>query len=732
VRMKSARSCGARRWTIAHPAVVALTCGLLLCTGRNASADASLMPLPRDVQKGTGVLRPVGALGVRVSGCKATAVAGAMTRFERDLTTLVGHPLSRTATIPFTVRCVSHEPQALTLEAREAYRLSVATDGIAIDADSETGVLRALATLRQLVDRDATGPVVPCVRIDDAPRFAWRGLMIDTARHFMSVATLKRQVDAMEVAKLNVLHLHLSDNEAYRLESVRFPRLTTVASHGEYYTLAEMRNLVGYAADRGIRVVPEVDLPGHMLAVLAAYPELGVAPIRPDDPLIQSKGVLNPASEATYRFLEALFTEVTAVFPDRYFHVGGDEVSDAAWQGSAQVEALKQKEQLSSKAAVEAWFHRRVRAMLAARGKTTIGWDEMAEGPLPKDVVVESWRSSNPVSTATATGHRVIVAAGYYLDHLRPADAVYAVDPFDPTAFETMSAEALAMVRRNPATAARVSDGLVAKPTPPLSREQEALVIGGEAPLWAELVSDEMLDGRLWPRALAVAERFWSPAAVKDADDMYRRLVAACDQLRALGLLDDARRDRMVQRLAPDAPAPVRALVDVVAPVRFFARMHRLLKPGSTELIDLADAASTDGAPARRFRVEVSTYLAGDRSRVALLRAALSAWRDNDAAFARVAKGRPLLESAIPVAHDVAALGVYGLAALEALEGGAPMSEVQVAAARTLLATLRDYEDASKDILSMMRRKQPPADLIVLVAPDVARLVDAADRARTR
>jgi hexosaminidase len=335
---------------------------------------------------------------------------------------------------------------------------------------------------------------------------------------------------------------------------------------------------------------------------------------------------------------------------------------------------------------------------------------------------VQAWRTSNPVATATAKGNRVIVSAGYYLSQLQPAEFLYAIDPLDPNAYATMSREELALVRRNPASAALVSDGLAPTPQPALTAEQERLVLGGEAPVWAEAVSDETLDIVLWPRALTVGERFWSSASLRDVDSMYRRLIPAMDRLRALGLQDEQRRQRMLSRLAPDAPDVVQRLVEATAPVRNFARF----KLGAFDPIELPDAASADGSMARRFRIRVTDYLSGDNSILPLLTADLSAWRDNERAFAKVATGRPLLELAIPTASDIAALGRFGLAALTAREAGKPMATEQLAEARALVAKLKAFEDASENLMASSTMKQPPADLIVLVAPDVGRLVEAA------
>lgn len=689
-----------------------------------AAPDLPLMPMPRSVERESGELRLEGMPAARVVGCKAPLAFDALARFERDLKAITGASL-KGIPLPVAVHCAATDPKLLSIDAREAYRLSVDAGGVTIDADGETGVVHALATLRQLIGRDGSGPVVPFVRIDDAPRFAWRGLMIDTARHFMSVPTVKRQIDAMELAKLNVLHLHLSDNEGFRLESRRFPKLTA-AAHGEFYTQEDMRDLVRYAGEHGIRVVPEFDMPGHNLAAVEAYPSLAAALIDPADPLIKSKGVLDPSSERTYQFLKSFFAEVTPIFPDRYFHIGGDEVSDVAWKDSVAVDALKMRESLATKTDVEAWFHARVRTMLATRGKITIGWDETAEHPLPKDAVVQVWRTSNPTYTATAAGNRVIVSAGYYLDQLRPADMLYAIDPFDTMAYQTMSQQELAGVRRNPAAAAQVSDGLAGKETPPLTEAQERLVLGAEAPLWAELVSDEMLDGRLWPRALALGERFWSPRSLRDPNAMYARLLPAMDRLRSLGLQDEAHRARMVARIAPDDPAPAAALIGLVAPVRMFAHMKPQGPGKQQELVDPADAASTDGSPARLFRVAVDRYLRGDSSQVSLLRAQLAGWRDNAPAFEQIATGRPALSAAIPTARDIAALGILGLEALESIERHQSLTDDQVVGGRALLGKLKAFEAASGSIGAMAVLKQPPADLIVLNWADVQRLLDRA------
>ncbi|MGH6997566.1 MAG: beta-N-acetylhexosaminidase, partial [Phenylobacterium sp.] len=369
------------------------------------------------------------------------------------------------------ITCAAADPGARTLDAREAYRLQVSPRGVALQADGPIGVLRGLATLRQLIETGPGGAAsLPLVAIDDAPRFPWRGVMIDTARHFMSVETIKRQIDAMEQVKLNVLHLHLSDNEAFRVESRRYPRLHEVASHGQFYTQAEIRELVAYAADRGVRVVPEFDVPGHARAMTLAYPQLASNPAGAPAAGLQ---VLNPASEDTYRFVERLFDEMAGLFPDAYFHIGGDEVPDDAWAGDPQVEALKAAQGLKTKAEVEAHFHRRIHQALTRRGKTVVGWEEIIDtGTLPRDVVVQAWRTSNATARATALGHKTIVSAGYYLDLLDPAAYHYRFDPLDTSTAGMSPADADAARKLHPLVGRFVTDGVVVQPMAPLTPQQ--------------------------------------------------------------------------------------------------------------------------------------------------------------------------------------------------------------------------------------------------------------------
>ncbi len=651
-------------------------------------------------------------------------------RFQRDLARLTGVETFAAGGPALEITCAAADPGALTLKAREAYRLQVSPRGVALQADGPVGVLRGLATLRQLIETGPGGAAsLPLVAIDDAPRFPWRGVMIDTARHFMSVETIKRQIDAMEQVKLNVLHLHLSDNEAFRVESRRYRRLHEVAGHGQFYTQGQIRELVAYAADRGVRVVPEFDVPGHARAMTLAYPQLASNPAGAPAAGLQ---VLNPASEETYRFVERLFDEMAGLFPDAYFHIGGDEVPDDAWAGDPQVEALMKAEGLKTKAEVEARFHRRIHQALTRRGKIVVGWEEVIDtGTLPRDVVVHAWRTSNATARATALGHKTIVSAGYYLDLLNTAAFSYRLDPLDTSSAGMPPKDAEAARKLHPLVARFVTDGVIVQPMAPLTPEQEALVLGGEAPVWAELVTDEILDSRLWPRAAALAERFWSPREVRDEGDMYARLAVQQDRLRRLGLQDQATRARMASRLAPGVSEPLLVLLDLVGPARNMAHDQRvpalLLGEKFVQNFNgLADAAPVDSLVARAFVARAERVAAGDAEGRAALRGDFEVWAANHRRVTALAADHPAVREVLPVSADIAEMAAVGLAALDALEAGKPLAPDLAARAKAVLDRADAFEAASARPIFSFFGKRPPADLIIMVTPGVRRLVEAA------
>ena len=461
----------------------------------------------------------------------------------------------------------------------ESYVLSIDGAEIRLTAATEWGVLRGLATLAQL---STSGGALPGVLINDTPRFAWRGLMVDVARHFIEVTTLLRTLDAMALFKLNVLHLHLSDDQAFRFDAKSFPELARLGSGGRFYSEEDLGRVVNYAAELGIRVVPEIDMPGHTTSWFAAHPEWGGTnePLAPSDRFGVHPACLDPTDENVYAALARLFDDVARVFPDRCVHIGGDEVNPKWWSQSEAVQRFMRERGIADIDALQNLFNVRLADLLLERGKTLVGWDEIAHAELPRTSLVQSWRGGASRDRAVAQGFDCIFSAGYYLDFFYPADLHYAYDP-ESTAAELARLDE--RVRNDPRLE-HIREGLAwfrefagraivdtpAVDTPP------GRVLGGEACIWAELVTDELFEGRVWGRLPAIAERLWSPGSLRDEEDMYQRLARTRPVLAAYADIDlGARQAAAFARLGVGAAelAALRPLIDAIEPTKWYARL---------------------------------------------------------------------------------------------------------------------------------------------------------------
>jgi hexosaminidase len=705
----------------------------LISLSPQAHADTApvLLPIPQSIQTQSGGLSVSGAFNVNWQGAHNKQLESAISRFNDDVLRLRGVPRSETSGPLLAIACQESGPRYPSFRENESYTLAISAGGITLTSATSLGVLRGLATFRQIVFSTPLDAPLPAIMISDSPRFPWRGILIDTARHFISIGTLKRQIDAMELSKLNVLHLHLSDNEGFRVESLRYPKLQQIASNGQYYTQAEIRDLVAYAADRGVRVVPEFDMPAHSGALLKAYPEFASAPTDPANPLASGDTTFNPASEKTYSFLANLLQEMAALFPDQYFHMGGDEVGSGVWASLSASQPFMNKHGLKSQTDLEAYFHKRVHDLLMKDGKTVIGWEEVANGPLPSDTVVQAWRTSNATKTVAAKGYQTIVSAGYYLDSLMPASFYYKNDPLDPNADGFSPAEGEAAKAASPLAASFVLP-LVLKPLPALTPEEESRVFGAEAALWGELISDEMVDARLWPRALALAERFWSPSTVRDTSDMYYRAAILMDELRLLGLEDKANQQRMIARLAPGDSDAISIFLDCVGPVRNAAHNHAILSflhgdfhPKPQSLNAPADVAPADSMIAEKFNVEAQKFADGDRTFAENLKSQLQIWRDNNVRLSTLASRHSDLATVLPIPAEVATLAQAALNAIEALEAGRALPSEARSQAEDVLKKAEGERDASARPIFAFARPQPSGDLVVAIIPGVRALVAA-------
>ena len=462
----------------------------------------------------------------------------------------------------------------------ERYRLRVTSSGAEIDAATCFGVSHALERLLQFVARDGRGAHLPALLIEDAPHLPWRGLLLDLARHHMPLATLLRTLDGMAALGLNVLHLHLNDDQGFRIETPSCPELFERGAQGAYLGIGEVERLVADAAIRGIRIVPELDVPGHAGAIVHARPELaaGVAPDALPRAFGPSRHALDPTLDATWEMLEAVVGDLAALFPDRYLHIGGDEVHPDvyAFEDTRRRQWCAERG-LDDARDVQRWFEREMAAVVRRRGRRAVAWDEVLAPDLPEDVVVQSWRGSTSLAVALTGGHDALSSSGYYLDLNYPARVHYAFDPASgPEGLALAEAKMLeeprlasvrggvqALLRRAPSAPERLA------PIP-------GRVLGGEACMWSELVTPELLDARLYGRLAAVAERLWTNPARCEASDFERRLPAFLAHLEAH---TDCRplsgNEPLLLRMGvrPDELHHLRVALAALEPVRWYRRL---------------------------------------------------------------------------------------------------------------------------------------------------------------
>ncbi len=623
------------------------------------------MPVPAAVQYGSGRLAVTAAFSVSLSGHDDTRLRDGLARMLRRAEvrtelTLVRLPTGeyaladKTATASLVIECAAPGSAVPVLGEDESYTLDITSAQAVLRAPTVLGVLHGYETLLQLLQSDSSGWFLPAVSIKDQPRFPWRGLLIDVARHWQPIDVIKRNLDGMALVKLNVLHLHLTEDQGFRIESKKFPRLHELGSDGHYFTQQQMREIIAYAAVRGIRVVPEFDMPGHATSWLVGYPELASAP----GPYVIERhwGIFNPVLDPTnpkvYEVLDGFLGEMAALFPDAYVHVGGDENNGVQWSANPKIQAFIREHNLRDNAGLHAYFNTRVHSILVKNNKRLIGWDEILHPELPADSMVHSWRGPEGIADATKHGFACILSHGYYIDLCHPGWEHYLNDPL-------------------PAGA-------------PLTPEQQKLVLGGEATMWAEWVTPETIDSRIWPRTAAIAERLWSPREVCDVPDMYRRLAFIGRRLEEAGLQHKSYLDPALRRLAGDSATPadlaaLRILVDLLEPVKDYRRNE--LQPEAANqfapLTRLVDCARPDSAEARTFAALVETLVfaptqSGTSS--ATVTQTLSAWIATAEILGKgLISQSPGLQEAAPLVQALQAAAVTGQAAQQALaSGGAP------------------------------------------------------------
>jgi hexosaminidase len=513
-----------------------------------------VLPRPRSVTTGTGTF----ALGARTGLAAPPALAGVAGWLRGALSPATGCPLPPAEAGPDTVG-LAIDPEL----PREGYRLRVRPDRVEVAGGGPPGVFYGAQTLRQLLApaayrraRISDGPwELPVVEVVDAPRFAWRGCLLDVARHFMPKADLLRFVDLLALHKLNVLHLHLTDDQGWRLAIEGYPRLTEVGAgraesmrgarqhgaydgrpHGGYYTADDIREIVGYAADRHVTVLPEIDLPGHTQAAIAAYPWLGNGvtelPVRTG--WGSSPHVLN-VSERALAFCRDVLDEVCELFPSPYVGIGGDECGKDEWRASAAARARMRELGLADAEALQSWFVGQLAEHLAARGRRVYGWDEILEGGAPAGATIAAWRGTGPAVLAARAGHDVVSCpdTSVYLDYRQSERA----DEPIPVG-----------------TVLSTEDVYGFEPVPAgLTTAEAARVIGAQCNVWTEhLDSARAVDYMVFPRLCAFAETVWC-SAERDYPDFRIRLAEHLPRLAALGVEYRPETGPLPWQVRPDA-----------------------------------------------------------------------------------------------------------------------------------------------------------------------------------
>jgi hexosaminidase len=604
------------------------------------SATLSLMPVPAVVQLRDGHLSLNEKFTVTLSGFTDARLKRATDRALRRMNARAGLTVALSSegvgTLVIQVDRAGEAVQGLTED--ESYSLDISTSRAVLHAHTVVGAIRGLETLLQLLESGGEGFFFPAIHIEDRPRFLWRGLMIDVSRHFEPVDVIKRELDVMAVVKLNVFHWHLSDDQGFRVESRALPLLHQLGSDGSYYTQTEIRDIVDYARDRGIRVVPEFDMPGHAHSWLIGYPKLASAPgpYTFKHYLGGDSVPFDPTRKDTYHFIDKFIGEMVHLFADNYWHIGGDEVDGTPWAANPAIQAFMKKRGLKDNAALQAYFNLQLMRIVYKHGRQLVGWDEIISPDLPQDVLVQSWRGPESLAQAARLGYHGILSAPYYLDKMFTTATYYAGDPLP------------------------AGDDLDAT--------QAANILGGEACVWGELVSEENIESRTWPYAAAIAERLWSPRELNNVQDMYRRLDVVTFRLEEAGSRHLTNPEAMLRRAAGgDLPDAVRDFAGLLQPLRLGLRMDERRPNQLTPLTALGDIVVPDPPAARKFSAKIEALI-----RQHPLDAALSAellrefdkWQAMNSAVFELAEHAPLYHDAEGAASDLSDLGVAGKEAI--------------------------------------------------------------------
>lgn len=634
---------------------------ILLFSGFLANAQIKttsldLMPWPQKIEMKSGTFILDKNFKVNIKGQPDTRIFEAATHFLRRLDGRTGLFLEQGfvtkenefPTASLQINCAKAGKTGLYED--ESYQLEIQSTGITINATSDLGAIHALETVLQLLQNNESSFYFPMVSITDFPRFTWRGLMIDAARHFQPVDVIKRNLDAMAAVKMNVFHWHLVDDQGWRIEMKKHPRFTELASDGDYYTQEEIKDIVKYADQRGIMVIPEIDVPGHATAILTAYPEIGSKVVNSNANSLENKtqtstvasyslernsGIftptLDPSNPRTYELLSEIFDEVCPLFSGRYFHIGGDENEGKDWDANPKIQAFMKKNKLANNHELQTYFTMQLIPMLKKHQKELMGWEEIMTKNMSKEAVIHSWRGPNEgllsgqsLVIAAKNGYKTVLSNGYYIDLMQSVADHYLNDP-------------------------------IAKSTV-LTSEERARILGGEAVMWSELVTPLTIDSRIWPRTAAIAERLWSDAAITDLSSLRKRLKTVSFRLEELGITHLKNKDVILRNISNNQKTEVlEDFSKICEPLKIYTR-----NSGGTEykvyspLTLFADACTPDAEDAVAFEAAVNQYLENkspdNQNRVTDF---LKKWIEINSKLIALSSNAPLIQPILPLSKNI-------------------------------------------------------------------------------
>jgi hexosaminidase len=651
--------------------LLVLICSIYSISCLSQTEELNLMPWPQEIKVGLSNFKIDENFTISVNNNSNKRIKTATTKFLRRLSGRTGIFIKKGFAFNYSevknssLKISYDKVGKLEINEDESYHIEVSASKISIKATTDIGAIYALETLLQLVSNNDVNYYIPEIIIYDKPRFTWRGLMIDVSRHFMPVEVLKRNLDAMAAVKLNVFHWHLSDDQGFRVESKTHPKLHQLGSDGQYYTQNQIKEIVQYASNRGIRVIPEFDVPGHATAILTAYPE--IASKDTIYSIERFSGIFNPTldptNEKTYEILADLFGEMSLLFPDKYFHIGGDENEGKHWNENENIQAFKKEHDLDTNHDLQTYFNIRLERILKEYDKSLMGWEEIMTQNMPTTALIHAWKGVNEnvlagqsLINAAKNGYNTILSNGYYVDLMQPVSEHYLVDPMPKNSS--------------------------------LTSIEKTRILGGEATMWSELVTSLNIDSRLWPRTAAIAERFWSSEKITDIQSMYKRMEHVSFRLEELGISHIRNRNVILRNITNNQNIEsLKTLADVCEPLKIYTR-----NKGGTEYKTFSpftlfvDACTADAPDSFIFKIALENYFEkATNKHIEELISFFNMWISNYKQF-KALKKNPILNTLKPL---YANLALISIAYKDALQNNG-LSKDQLQEVNKLLQKLKE------------------------------------------